>query len=114
MSKIDLTTGYKVIHAGDDWNGQPFLLVADEAIVLAGSLENGMVVDPDFGTLMQGPISLSESPEKISFCGGYWRINPAVLSCVGSSAAMPVPWLIPDEPELLKARKDIKDIVGGL
>lgn len=114
IPKLNLDEGAKAIYHGDHWEGQPFLLVDEGAIVLAGSLQNGIAIDSQFGTTMQGPISLSESPEKISVCGGYWRINPTVLASVGSSAATPVPWLVPAEPELLSGCRDITSILGGI
>lgn len=104
----------KIIHAGPQWDGQPFLAVSEGCIVLGGSLDHGIISDPQFGTTIQGPISLSEMPENISVAGGFWRINPAVLAGIGSSAAMNVPWLVPDEPELLKFKDDLSDIYGGL
>jgi hypothetical protein len=104
----------KMLHAGDQWQGQPFVFLSDGQVVLAGSLEHGISVDPEFGTHIQGPISLSDTPENISVAGGYWRINPMVLACIGSSAAMPVPWLVPSDPELLAGASDIAGILGGL
>lgn len=104
----------KTVHAGSQWDGQPYLAVAEDCIILAGSLDHGIISDPQFGTTIQGPISLSEMPEYISFCGGFWRLNPAVLTSIGSSAAMNVPMLVPDEPELIKFKDDLADIYGDL
>lgn len=104
----------KILHAGDRWQGQPFIYVSDGQVVLAGDSDHGISVDPDFGVHLQGPLSLSESPENISIAGGYWRVNPMVLACIGSSAAMPVPWLVPADPDLLAGQEDIADIMGGL
>jgi hypothetical protein len=104
----------KIIHAGPQWDGQPFLAVSEGCIVLGGSLDHGIISDKEFGTTIQGPISLSEMPEYISFCGGFWRLNPAVLTSIGSSAAMNIPMLVPDEPELLKFKNDLADIYDGI
>lgn len=104
----------KIFHAGDRWQGQPFIYLNDGQVVIAGSLETGVSVDADFGVHLQGPLSFSDSPENISVAGGYWRINPLVLTCIGSSAAMPVPWLVPADPPLLSGQQDISDILGGL
>lgn len=103
----------KVLHAGDTWEGQPFLYLSDGQTVLSAG-ESGVSVDADYGVHLQGPLSLSESPENISVAGGYWRINPMVLACLGSSAAMPVPWLVPSEPDLLAGQDDISGIMEGL
>jgi hypothetical protein len=58
-------------------------------------------------------MSFSDAPDQISFSGGYWRINPMVLASVGSMAAMPVPFLVPDTPELLQSLTDIVSIDAG-
>lgn len=100
----------KVIMAGEQWTGQPYLAVTERCLVAAGALGKGIIIDDNFGTTIQGPISLSEMPEYISVGGGFWRINPAVTACIGSSAAMNVPWLVPDDPELLKYRNDLADL----
>jgi hypothetical protein len=104
----------KVIHAGDDWVGQPYVLVDSSSVRMNGGLQNGISISDEFGTILQGPISLSESPENISFGGGYWRINPMVTACIGSSAATPVPWLVNDTPEVLKAKDDLSGILDSL
>ena len=104
----------KTLFAGDNWTGQPYLLVTSDSIQVSGSLDNGLVVDPTFGILLQGPIHFSASPEDISFGAGYWRLNPMVTSCVGSSAAIPVPMLVQDSPDLLKASSDISGILESL
>lgn len=77
-----------------------------------GNLKNGIVVDPEFGTLVQGKVSISESPENVSFSGGYWRMNPMLQASVGSMAAMPVPFLVPDTPNLLRDLGDLDDIAS--
>jgi hypothetical protein len=104
----------KPIYAGDDWNGQPYLLVTEDSVQIAGSLNHGAVIDPQFGTLLQGPIHFSAAPEEISFGGGYWRLNPMVTTCIGSSAAIPIPMLVEDSPDLLHPSGDIEGILGGL
>ena len=106
----------KFIHSGDDWEGQPFLLVKDEQIAISagGELTKGIVIDPEFGILLQGPSHFSDSPENMSFAGGYWRINPMVTACIGSSSAIPVPWLVKDTPDLLSSASDIRSIVASL
>ena len=105
----------RLFHAGDQWLGpdHPHIVIRDDAIRLIGSLDAGMTIDPDFGTFIQGKMSFSDTPDNISFSGGYWRINPMVLASVGSMAAMPVPFLVPDEPELLQSIKDLVSIDAG-
>lgn len=104
----------KVLHAGDNYVGQPYLIITENSIIVCGDLNHGIVVTPDFGIGLVGPISLTTSPDQVSFCGGYWRINPMVLSCVGSSAAMPVPWLVPGTPDLIQASQDMQSAVSGM
>lgn len=103
----------KTLHAGEAWDGQPYLCVTEDAAILSGQLGKGIITDDRFGTTIQGPLSLSEAPEYVSFGGGFWRVNPAVLSCIGSSAAMNIPWLVHDDPELLKGHQDIVDLSSG-
>ena len=108
----------RLLHAGDAWLGKehPHVLIKDDSLRLMGSLETGVAIDPDFGTLIQGKMSFSESPDNISFSGGYWRINPLELASIGSSAAMPVPFLVPSTPELLQgghALASLADSVGA-
>jgi hypothetical protein len=45
-------------------------------------------------------------PQNISLAGGYWRFNPLALTCIGSSAAMPVPLLAYDKPQILAGAGD--------
>ncbi len=47
-------------------------------------------------------------PGQISIAGGYWRLNPMLLSCVPSTTPTPIPVLIRSTPELLQA----KDAIG--
>ncbi len=116
--RVDMTARdnqSKLIHAGDQYLGSdyPYLLVQDDSIRMVGALDRGISIDPEFGTLIQGPISFAEAPENISFCG-YWRLNPMVLCSIGSSAAMPVPMLVPGQPRLLAPKKGLGSLVQGI
>lgn len=104
----------KMLFAGDEWVGQPYILLSDGQIVLAGSPDQGMILSPQFGATLQGKISMMTTPEQVSFGGGYWRINPQVLTSIGSSASVPVPWLIHDKPELLKGIEKLEASVNDL
>lgn len=53
-------------------------------------------------------------PQNISFGGGYWRFNPLLMTCMGSSAAMPIPLLAYNKPQLLAGVNDISEITGNL
>lgn len=53
-------------------------------------------------------------PENISFGCGYWRLNPLVLTCIGSSSAMPIPMLVYGSPRILSAAKDMTSIGAGI
>jgi len=102
----------KVIHAGERYVGQPYQYFGDSEIRISAGRTNGITIDDLFGVTIQGPISLSEMPENISIGGGYWRINPMVLTGVASSAATPVPWLVPSDPNLVKQKKNLKKILS--
>ena len=117
QSKVDMAAPAnqpKLIHAGDEWLGpdHPHLLATDDSLRLMGNLKNGMTIDPEFGTMLQGKVFISESPENISFAGGYWRMNPMLLASFGSMAAMPVPFVVADVPNLLQDANDIDDLVA--
>lgn len=105
--KADGKLSPKILQAGEQWNGQPYIAVTEDALILCGSLTHGLLTDSMYGTTITGPLSLSEMPEYMSIAGGLWRVNPAVLSAVGSSAAMNIPWLVHDDPELVKRRYDM-------
>lgn len=102
----------KIIYAGDQYDGQPFLIVSEEDIALVGDKKNVISVNPTFGVLLGGRVSISSLPDQTSYGGGFWRVNPLVLSTVPSTTPTPVPWLVKDTPELLKAKKDVKSSVN--
>ena len=97
----------KVIYAGDEPVGQPYIVATDSAIGIIGDPNHGVVVGPDFGVGIVGPMSFMAGPDQISFSGGYWRINPQVLSSIGSMSVTPVPFLVPSTPALLQSAADI-------
>jgi hypothetical protein len=103
-------THRRLLHSGDTWTGQPYALLDDSAIELAagdGDRPNyGIGITAEFGTQITGPMSFSEMPQNISLAGGYWRFNPLALTCIGSSAAMPVPLLAYDKPQILAGAGD--------
>ena len=104
----------RMLHAGDEWQGQPYVYIDDAGVeITAGKSDRGdrgLAVTSEFGTQITGPMSFSEMPQNISLGCGYWRLNPLVLACIGSSAAMPVPMLVYDTPNLLKAARDMASI----
>lgn len=104
----------KALYAGDQFNGQPVLAVTDKSIVMAGSDTNAVRVDPDFGVLMSGKLSLSATPDQISIGGGYWRLNPLLLSCIPSTTGTPIPVLVRSTPEILDGFSSLKDQLGFL
>jgi hypothetical protein len=101
----------KVMFAGDDYEGQPYLIVTEDEIIIVGDSTQVVNVSPDFGTMLSGKISFSAMPDQISIGGGYWRFNPLLLSCVPSTTPTPIPTLVKADPELLRAKDDIS---GGL
>jgi len=104
----------KVIHSGTDWVGQPYLYTDDSSIALNSKIGQGVLVDNDFGISLSGSISIMESLESVHFAGGYFTINPIQLECIGSSAAFPVPFLIPSMPRLLAAAAAVQSSVDTL
>lgn len=101
----------RTLSAGDGWQGQPYLHLDETYAELCAGRQGrpsfGVVVDERFGTLIAGPVSLFAQPEQISLAGGYWRLNPLLLACVGSSAALNVPTLVRSQPEMLAAGRDL-------
>lgn len=105
----------KLLHAGEEWQGDdyPHVLVTDDSVRIIGGLDTGVSVDPQFGTTVRGPVSLLETPDKIHI-GAYWALNPMLLACIGSSAAMNVPTLVPAKPAALEAKKEFSSLASSL
>jgi hypothetical protein len=104
----------KTVHAGDFFDGQPVIAVTEDEIVLAGDANNVLRVDPDFGVLLSGQLSLSASPDQISFGGGYWRFNPLLLTCLPSTTPTPIPTLVKDSPTLLDGMDSLSSAMSFL
>jgi hypothetical protein len=108
----------RLLHSGDEWQGQPYLYLDDTmAEIGAGTNDRhdkGIAVTSEFGTQITGPMSFSEMPEHISLGGGYWRLNPMLLTCIGSSAALPIPTLVKGTPNLTKSSKDMTDLGAAI
>ena len=107
-----------LMHAGAKWTGQPYVFLDDEGVEIAAGdsdrPDRGISVSHKFGTQITGPMSFAEMPENISFGCGYWRLNPLVLTCIGSSSAMPIPMLVYGSPRILSAAKDMTSIGAGI
>lgn len=114
VQMLDQDVPPRLFFAGDEDSGQPYMLLTGHDLRFSAGTVNGLSIDEQFGTTIQGPISLSEAPENISFCGGYWRLNPVVLTGVASSAATPVPMLVDAQPKLMEASKGMSGVLGGL
>lgn len=111
----------KVLYAGQSMdsdsthgNGQPYLFVGEDYCALVGDGRNVITVSPEFGISLTGDLSLSATPDQISIGGGYWRINPLVLSCLPSTTATPIPWLVPATPRLLQGASAIASAVTSV
>ena len=105
----------KVFHAGDIYNGQPTLSLADDSIRITGGLDQTINISDKFGIYITGnTISLSATPEKILIGGGYWTLNPLLLTSIPSTSATPIPTLIPNTPPLLGSSSDITSICSKL
>lgn len=94
----------RALFAGDAYAGQPAVVVTEDEIVLAGSKSNVVRVDPEFGVSLSGKLSLAAMPDQISIGGGYWRLNPLLLTCIPSTTPTPVPVLVKSQPELLEGQ----------
>lgn len=104
----------KSMYAGDAYTDQPYIVVEGQAIHLTVSKTNSIDMSDKFGTTIGGLLSLSMMPDQISIGGGYWRLNPLLLSCLPSTTPTPIPTLVKDTPRLVKAQQDISDSVSGL
>lgn len=104
----------KVTYAGDEWGDQPYTAVQQDSINLVAGKTSGIAMSDQFGVTIGGKLSISMMPNQISMGGGYWRVNPLILSCVPSTTPTPIPFLIKDTPRLLQAASDISSSLGSL
>lgn len=108
----------RLLHSGEEWVGQPYVYLNPDGVeIVAGNSdrpEMGVAVTSEFGTQITGPMSFSEMPQNISLAGGYWRLNPMLLASIGSSAALPIPVLIPATPNLMKSKNDMASLGSGI
>jgi hypothetical protein len=104
----------KLIHSGTDWVGQPYIYTDQSTVALRSKTGQGILVDNEFGISMSGQLSIFESLESVHFAGGYFTINPLQLEAIGSSAAFPVPFLIPSLPRLIAAAGTVSNSVSAL
>jgi len=104
----------KVTYAGDEWNGQPYTAVTEEGINIVADKTNGIAMSSKFGVTIGGKLSMSMMPDQISMGGGYWRINPLILSCIPSTTPTPIPMLVKAVPRLLSAASNIQESVSNL
>lgn len=104
----------KAMYAGDFYDGQPTVAVTEDEIILAGDSNNAIRVDPDYGVLLSGKLSLSATPDQISFGGGYWRFNPLLLTCLPSTTPTPIPTLIKSTPNLLEGMSALSSCMDYL
>jgi len=68
---------------------------------LVGSASKVLAISAKYGIGLQGALSLGANPDQISIAGGYWRINPLVLSTLPSTSVTPIPWLIKAIPSII-------------
>lgn len=104
----------KVIYSGPEPLGQPYLIVTEDSVACVGDEKNVVSVNPDYGINLAGRIALAAMPDQISIGGGYWRINPLVLSCIPSTSVTPVPWLMKAEPRITKAQDTVNSSVTDM
>lgn len=104
----------KVIYAGDAYQGQPYLVITEDGIILVGDKNTAINVSSNFGVLLSGKLSFSAMPDQISIGGGYWRFNPLLTSCVPSTTPTPIPTFVQATPELLRSSSGISDCESSL
>jgi len=105
----------KVTYAGDVWEDQPYAAVTQDSILLSCSKEKGaMAMSEQFGITMTGPVSFSVMPDQITIGGGYWKLNPLLLSCIPSTTPTPIPTLVPTTPKLLISSDDLSSVRDNL
>src|ERR1035437_3958321 len=102
----------RFFHSGDEFTGQPYVLIDDEGVNLVGDRKNLISVDPHNGVLLAGDVSLSTMPDHLAFAGGYFRLNPLVLSTLPSTTPTPIPMLLNSPPICLQARRGRSSITG--
>ena len=91
----------KLIYSGDEWTGQPYENIREDGISLVADLTDAIHVTPDYGIQLSGRLSLSAMPDQVLFGGGYFAINPLVLTCLPSTTPTPVSWLVKTTPPIL-------------
>jgi hypothetical protein len=104
----------KLMHAGSDWTGQPYVYIDDSSVAIRSKIGQGIIVDDVFGTGISGPLSVYDSLENVHFGAGYWTLNPLQLEMIGSSAATPMPLLASTTPRLLSAASTVSSSVTAL
>lgn len=104
----------KLLHSGQDWVGQPYVYTDNSSVAIRSKTGQGILIDNVFGTSISGPLSIYESLENVHFGAGYWTINPIQLESIGSSADIPVPFLVNTTPRLLDASQTVSNSVSSL
>lgn len=104
----------KTTYAGDAWQGQPYISVTQDDILISGSKTSGIAISDKFGVTIGGKLSLATAPDQIQIGGGYWTFNPLILSCLPSTTPTPIPMLVKSTPRLLQAKSDAEGAVSGI
>lgn len=104
----------KIVYAGDAYQGQPYILVDGDQIILVGDKQTAVNVNPEFGVLLAGKISFSAMPDQIALGGGFFRLNPMLTSLVPSTTPTPVPTLVAATPALLRSSSAVADCERSL
>src|SRR5438067_10275302 len=121
MSELASELAPKIIHAGSNSAGDPdlgfgqaYVAVREDLLTLAASLNNVLSVTSGFGITLSGPCSFSAMPDQISYGGGYYKINPLVLTLLPSTNITPIPWLIPSTPKLVTGQSEMDEAISFL
>lgn len=104
-----------LLHAGKDATNKAFAFFDEDTIILADPTgQFGIAISKDFGTGIQGPLSLMMSPDEIRVAG-LWKVNPLVLTALPSTIYTPIPWLRQSIPssskELVKGISNIIKLI---
>jgi hypothetical protein len=108
----------KIMFPGDVFDDQGYIAATDTGIFIAASKQQVLNITDKFGVHMTGVLSLSATPDQIYIAGGYWTLNPLLLTCIPSTSATPIPTLVASTPPLLASSDDLSsslsDLEGGL
>lgn len=104
----------KILYAGDSWGEQPYTAIQEDSINIVAGPTNSIAMSDKFGTTLGGVLSFLAMPDQISIGGGFWTLNPLLLSCLPSTTPTPISVLVKATPKLLAGKNEVIGAVAGL